>query len=90
MIRNLFFLSFGLFGGLWLVWPGISTKGGWECSKDIVFNADKEPTDSVSFLQSLERKLKISSSLSPKTLFKAENLGPMDKLRVVGDACFRL
>ena len=89
MFRNLFFIFLGLFGGLWLVWPGISTKVGWECSKDIVFNAEKEPTDSVSFLQSLQRKLKISSAVSPKTLLKAENLGPMDKFRIIGDACFR-
>jgi len=89
MTRNLLFTFFGLFGGLWLVWPGIISNKGWECTKDIVLNADQKPTDSQSFLKDLHRKLKITTSLSPKTLLKSEKLGPMDKFRVVGDACFR-
>ena len=89
MTRNLFFFSFGLFAGLWLVWPGIVSNKGWECAKDIVLNADKKPTNSQSFFKNLQRKLKLTTTLSPKTLLRSENLSPMDKFRVVGDACFR-
>ncbi len=89
MIRNLFFSLIGLFGGLWLVWPGISSSKGWECASDIVMNAEKEPTDSISLLESIQRKLKLSSAVSTKTLLKADNLGAMEKFRIVGDACFR-
>ena len=89
MLKNLFFFLLGLYGGLWLVWPGIITQKGWECSKDIVFNSEKEPTDAQTFLDDLKRKLRLSSALSTKTLLKAEDLGRMDKFRIIGDACFR-
>ena len=89
MIRNFFFVLLGLFGGLWLAWPGVSSKKGWDCTKDIVLNSEEEPKDSQSFLDDLKRKLRLTAALSPKTLLQAENLGPMDKIRIVGDACFR-
>ena len=89
MFRNLFFFSFGALGGLWFVWPGILTNQGWDCTKDIVFNANKKPRDPQSLVENFERKLKVSSAVSPKTLLKVENLGPIDKLKIVGDACFR-
>ena len=89
MIRNFLFFLFGLFGGLWLVWPGVSTSKGWDCTKDIIFNSDKEPTDSASFLEDLTRKLKLSSAVSTKTLLKAETLNPLEKLRIAGEASFR-
>ncbi len=79
----------GLFGGIWLVWPGVLTNKGWACAKDIVANAEKKPTDSKSLLGDVKRKLKITTSISPKTLLKSENLDPMDKVRIVGDTCFR-
>ena len=89
MIKNMVFVLLGLFGGIWLVWPGISTKNGWVCTKDIVFNSEKEATDSQSFIEDLTRRLRISSAVSPKTLLSRKHLGPMDKFRIVGDACFR-
>ena len=89
MVRNLFFVLLGIFGGLWLVWPGVASKEGWDCTKDIILNSEEEPKDSVSLLEDLQRKIRLSAALSPKTLLKAENLGPMDKFRIVGDACFR-
>ncbi len=89
MIRNLFFSLVGLFGAFWVVWPGIVTQKGWDCTKDIVTNADKEPIDSQSFLEDIQRKIILSSSISAKTLLKADNLSSMEKLRIVGDACFR-
>ena len=45
--------------------------------------------DKIPRIEDIDRKLKIGSAVSAKTLFKAENLGPMDKLRIAGDACFR-
>ena len=89
MIRNLFFISLGFFGGLWLAWPGISTNKGLRCAKDIVLNSETKPTDTLSVLGDVRRKLKITTAVSPKTLLKANSLDPLDKLRIVGDVCFR-
>ena len=89
MIRNFFFISLGFFGGLWLAWPGISTNKGFRCAKDIVLNAETKPSDSMSVLGDVRRKLKITTAVSPKTLLKANSLDPLDKLRIVGDTCFR-
>ena len=89
MIRNAFFILIGLFGGLWLAWPGVTDTKGWECSKEMIFNTDKDSKDSQEFLGSLKRKFKLSTAISPKALLRAEDLSTMDKLRIVGDACFR-
>ena len=89
MIRNFIFILFGFFGGLWLVWPGIATNKGLRCAKDIVLNAETKPKDTLSALGDVRRKLKITTSVSPKILLKAKSLAPMDKLRIVGDSCFR-
>ncbi len=89
MFRNLLFFSLGALGGFWVVWPGIITNQGWTCAKDIVSNVEKKPTDAQSFFDDIERKLKIGSAVSPQVLLKAENLGSMEKLRILGDACFR-
>tara|TARA_B100000700_G_scaffold269194_1_gene310387 strand:- start:229 stop:498 length:270 start_codon:yes stop_codon:yes gene_type:complete len=89
MIRNLFFLILGAFSGLWLVWPQIVTTKGWECAKDVVASTDEELTDIESFVESLPNKIKLGFAISPKTLLKRENLTRIEKLRVVGDTCFR-
>ncbi len=89
MIKSFFFIAIGFFGGLWVIWPGVASKDGWQCAKDIVLNADKESSDPQSFMADFERKLKLSSALSPSILLKSEELKTMEKLRIVGDACFR-
>ena len=89
MTRNLFFTSLGIFIGVWIIWPGVTTTKGWKCAKDIALNSDKVSSDSQDPLQSIRRKLKVTSALSPKTLLRSENLGKMDKVRILGDACFR-
>ena len=89
MIRNLFFLILGAFSGLWFVWPQIITTKGWECAKDVVASSDEELTDFESFVESLPNKIKLGLAISPKTLIKRENLTRIEKLRVVGDTCFR-
>ena len=89
MIRNSFFLFLGIFSGLWLIWPNITTSEGWDCTKDVVASSDEELTDIESLLESLPNKIKLGLAISPKTLLKREDLNRIDKLRIVGDACFR-
>ena len=89
MIRNLFFLILGAFSGIWLIWPQITTTNGWECTKDVVASSDEELTDIESFVESLPNKIKLGLAISPKTLIKREDLTRIEKLRIVGDACFR-
>ena len=89
MIRNLFFLILGTFSGLWFIWPQIITTKGWECTKDIISSSNEELTDIESFVESLPNRIKLGLAVSPKTLLKRENLTRIEKLRIVGDACFR-
>ncbi len=89
MIKNLFFLIVGAFSGIWFIWPQIITTKGWECTKDIVASSDEELTDIESFIESLPNKIKLGLAVSPKILLKRENLSHIEKLRVVGDTCFR-
>ena len=78
MLRNFLFVLLGLFGGLWIAWPGISDKGNWICAKEIVMKSKEERTDIRAVL-----------AISPKYLMGRKRHAPMDQLRIVGDACFR-
>ena len=89
MIRNLVFMILGTFGGLWFVWPQIITAKGWECAKDVVVSSNEELTDVESFVESLPNKIKLGLAISPKTLLKRESLTRIEKMRIVGDTCFR-
>lgn len=89
MIRNLFFLLIGVFSGLWIVWPQITTTKGWECTKKIYESSNEELTDIESFVESLPNKIKLGLAISPKTLLKRENLTRIEKMRILGDTCFR-
>lgn len=89
MIRNIFFFIFGAFSGLWFVWPQIITTKGWECTKDVVLSSKEELTDVESLVESLPNKIKLGLAISPKTLLKREGLTRIEKLRIVGDTCFR-
>ena len=89
MLRNLFFLIIGALSGIWLIWPEIITTNGWECAKAVVASSDEELTDIESFIESLPNKIKLGLAISPKTLLKRESLTRIEKLRVVGDTCFR-
>ena len=89
MIRNLFFLILGAFSGLWFIWPQIITTKGWECAKDVVASSNEELTDIESIVESLPLKIKLGLAISPKTLLKRENLSRIEKIRIVGDTCFR-
>ena len=89
MTRNLFFLILGGLSGIWFIWPQIITTKGWECAKDIVVSSDEELTDIESFVESLPNKIKLGLAISPKTLLKRENLTRIEKIRIVGDTCFR-
>ena len=90
MIKTLVLIFLGMWGGLWIVWPGISTGKGWGCTKDFVLNGDRYQKTSSSLLRSVERKIKISSSVSPEILLKQKDLNLIQKIRILGDACFRL
>ena len=89
MIRNLFFLILGAFSGFWFIWPQIITTKGWECTKDVIASSNEDLTDIESFVESLPNRIKLGLAVSPKTLLKRENLTRIEKLRIVGDACFR-
>ncbi len=89
MIRNLLFLILGAFSGLWFIWPQIITSKGWECTKDVIASSNEELTDIESLVESLPNRIKLGLALSPKTLLKREDLTRIEKLRIVGDACFR-
>tara|TARA_Y100001968_G_C19311168_1_gene694249 strand:- start:593 stop:862 length:270 start_codon:yes stop_codon:yes gene_type:complete len=89
MIRNFFFLIIGVLGGLWFVWPQIFTTKGWECTKDVIASSSEELTDFESLIESLPNRIKLGLAVTPKTLLKREDLTRTEKLRIVGDACFR-
>ena len=89
MIRNLSFLILGAFSGLWFIWPQIITSKGWECTKDVIASTNEELTDIESLVESLPNKIKLGLAVSTKTLLKRENLTRIEKIRIVGDACFR-
>ena len=89
MIRNLFFFIFGAFSGIWFIWPQIITTNGWKCTKDIIASSNEELTNIESLVESLPNRIKLTLSFSPKTLLKRDNLTHVEKLRIVGDACFR-
>tara|TARA_B100000965_G_scaffold360078_1_gene340565 strand:- start:736 stop:1005 length:270 start_codon:yes stop_codon:yes gene_type:complete len=89
MIRNLFFFILGTTSGLWFIWPQIITTKGWECTMDVVASSNEELTDIESIIESLPNKIKLGFAISPKTLLKRENLTRIEKIRIVGDTCFR-
>jgi len=89
MIRNLFFLILGFFSGIWFLWPQIITTKGWECTKDVIASSNEDLTDIESFVESLPNRIKLGLAISPKTLLKRESLNTIEKLRILGDACFR-
>ena len=60
---------------------------GMYVPENVVTNEDL--TDIESFVESLPNRIKLGLAVSPKTLLKRENLTRIEKLRIVGDACFR-
>tara|TARA_Y100001968_G_C18818740_1_gene463609 strand:- start:42 stop:311 length:270 start_codon:yes stop_codon:yes gene_type:complete len=89
MIRNFFFLILGALSGIWLIWPQIISSKGWDCAKDVVSSSNEELTDIESFIESLPNKIKLGLAISPKTILKRDDLTRIEKLRIVGDTCFR-
>ena len=78
MLKSLLFLLTGVFGGLWLAWPGVTNQENWFCAKEIVLKSQGNRTD-----------IRTVMAVSPNYFLKKKSQGLMDKLRVVGDACFR-
>ena len=78
MVKTLILLIIGCFGGLWLAWPGVTKKKNWICVKEIVVNSQNNKID--------VRTLK---SVTPKYLVNRNKLTNIDRLRYLGDTCFR-
>ena len=89
LIRNLFFFILGASTGIWVMWPKIITTKGWNCTMDVVASSNDELTDIESIIESLPNKIKLGLTISPKIILKRENLTRIEKIRVVGDTCFR-
>ena len=77
-MRSFLFLIFGIFGGLYLSWPGILISKNWKCFSEII---EKSSEDKISIKAALE--------VSPSYLIKGKNKNMISKIRVVADACFR-
>ena len=78
MMRFIWFLIFGFFGGLYLSWPGLVVPENWKCFSDIIA---KSAEDKISLKAALE--------ISPSYLLKGKNKKTSSKIRIVADACFR-
>tara|TARA_Y100001968_G_scaffold315174_1_gene341478 strand:+ start:260 stop:529 length:270 start_codon:yes stop_codon:yes gene_type:complete len=89
MTRYLLIFILGTLSGLWIIWPKIITSKGWECTINVVESSNEDLTDIESIIESLPKKIKIGLAISPKTLLKRDNLTRIEKIRIVGDTCFR-
>ena len=78
MIKSLLILGAGVFGGLWIAWPGISSKENWRCALEIALKSKEDKSDVRTFM-----------AVSPKFLINRSNHGPFSKVRILGDTCFR-
>ena len=77
-MRFIWCLFFGIFGGLYLSWPGLVIPENWKCFNDIIV---KSAEDKISLKAALE--------ISPSYLLKGKNKKRSSKIRIVADACFR-
>ena len=77
-MKGLLFFLFGIFLGVWISWPGITSTENWECFMRIINDSKKD-----------KLSLKAVLSISPKFLLKADSMDYPSKLRIVSDACFR-
>ena len=77
-MRVFLFIFLGIFGGLYLSWPGILIPVNWKCFNEII---TKSAEDKISLKAALE--------ISPSYFLKAKNKKTTSKIRIVADACFR-
>ena len=68
----------GIFGGLYLSWPGLVMPKNWKCFNDIIA---KSADNKISLKAALE--------ISPSYLLKGKNKKKASKIRILADACFR-
>ncbi len=78
VMRFFLFLSFGIFAGLCLSWPGLVVPKNWKCFNDII---KKSLEDKIS--------LKAALQISPSYFLNGKNKKTVSKVRIVADACFR-
>ena len=77
-MRSFFLIFSGIFAGLYLSWPGITSLKNWRCFNDII---EKSTEDKISIKAVLE--------VSPSFFIKSKNKNIFSKIRIVADACFR-
>ena len=78
MIKTFIILGIGCFSGLWVAWPGITNRENWICAKEIAIDSDKGNLDKRTLI-----------SVTPKYLLNRNNLTYIQKIRFLGDTCFR-
>ena len=78
MLKTFFLLTVGLCGGLWIAWPGITSRENWACALDIIIQAREDKVD-----------LRAVMAVNPKYILKNNESRKLKKIRLVGDACFR-
>ncbi len=73
------FFAFGLLAGLWISWPGVVKSNGWICIAKLLQQSRIHKTPLKAFL-----------ALPPKYFLNGRSYkGPIGKVRILGDACFR-
>ena len=76
-MRFFLLIFLGIFGGLYLSWPGLVIPENWKCFNDII---GKSAKDKISLKAALE--------ISPSYLL-GKNKNKASKIRIIADACFR-
>ena len=77
-MRSFLFLFLGIFGGIYLSWPGILFLKNWKCFNEVI---KKSAEDKISIKAVLE--------VSPSYLIKNKKKNILSKFRIIADACFR-
>ena len=74
---RVFYQSFGIFAGLYLLFPGLVVPENWKCFNKIIAKSAEEKIS-----------LKAALEISPSYYLKAKNKKTTSKIRIVADACF--
>jgi len=78
MIKAFIFLGIGLFGGLWIAWPGITNKSNWSCVQEVITSSRRQKANIRSLM-----------AVSPRHILQKESKTSLGNLRLVSDTCFR-
>tara|TARA_Y100001968_G_C19040238_1_gene564135 strand:- start:367 stop:603 length:237 start_codon:yes stop_codon:yes gene_type:complete len=78
MIKTILFLGLGFLGGLCVPWPGIVKAENFNCVKELVMESNNAHLD-----------IRTLSSISMRNVLKGKNQTTLERVRIVGDTCFR-